>query len=392
MKKVYYFDNSATSNPKPKEVIESVVYAIEELNANPGRGSHSLGIKSAKEIYKVREKVSNLFNLENPLGVGFTNNSTTALNYGINSLIKENSIVATTEIEHNSVLRSLYSHVKNKNIKIIYFNVNSIVRDLTLKIKELEKANKKIEFLVLNHMSNVTGETIDLVEVGKIARKNKIKLIVDASQSAGIIPIDMGKMNIDILAFTGHKSLYGIQGIGGICVKKGIEIKPIIVGGTGSYSRNLEHPKDMPDVIEAGTVNTPGIMSLGAGIDFINKIGILNIYNHEQQLKIQFLEGIRKINSNYGDIIKIMTSEKINNGPVVTININGLDSGELSYILDTEFGIITRSGLHCAPKIHEREGTEEVGGCRFSFGYFNTKEEIEYALQGILLIVKEALK
>lgn len=391
MEKYYYFDNSATSNPKPETVYKSVNYAMKELNSNPGRGGHRLAVKSASEIYKVREKVAKFFNLKNSLGVGFTNNSTTALNYAINSLMEKNSIIGITEIEHNSVLRPLYTQREEKNLNIIRLSSDRILENLLKEIERLKKENKKFDFLVLNHMSNVTGYTIDLEKVGIICKEQGIKLVVDVSQSAGVIPIDMEKMNIDILAFTGHKSLYSIQGVGGICVKDEIKIKPLICGGTGSHSRVLTQPNEMPEVVEGGTVNTPGIISLGAGLDFIKSQGLDKIYNHELKLKKIFLEGLEKINKNLDEEkkIKIYTSDVTGNGPVVSINISGLSSSDLSYILDEDFGIITRSGLHCAPLIHEKNGTEESGATRFSFGFFNTESEVIYAVDSILKIIQE---
>ncbi len=379
MDKIYYFDNSATSNPKPETVYSRVNYALRELNSNPGRGGHRLAIKNAEEIYKIREKVATFFNLDNSLNVAFTSNSTMALNIAIRGVLKQNDKVLTSYFEHNSVIRPLYKMVEEKIITVEILSCEFTGVELEKKIKEnIKKIPKAI---VINHMSNVTGKTINLIEIGKICKEYGILLIVDASQSAGMIKIDMKEMNIDILCFTGHKSLFGIQGIGGLCIREGLELESLIVGGTGSHSRDKKQPSSMPDCIEAGTVNTPGIISLGAGIDFINSIGIDKIESHEKKLKERFIKKIKKIDKN--NKIKLYTSYGEHDGPVISLNIEEIASSELSNILDEEFGIITRAGLHCAPLIHEFLGTEEKGAVRFSFGYFNTIKEIDYAILAI---------
>lgn len=378
--KIYYFDNSATSNPKPHEVYEAVNYAMRELNCNPGRGGHRLAVKSSVEIYRVREKIAKFFNQKNPLQVAFTNNSTTALNMAIWGSLEEGDAVITTAQEHNSTLRPLFTLKERKNIEVILVEEE----EPEDKIIELLKT-KKIKMVALNHMSNVTGKTIDIERIGKISREYGTLLLVDASQSAGMIEIDMEKMNIDILCITGHKSLFGIQGIGAVIPREGVELKPILVGGTGSHSRMLTQPQEMPERLEAGTVNTPGIISLGAGIDFINRIGLGNIHAHEQELKNRFVQGIKKMDRE--NIVKLYTSYGENDGPVVSLNIEGIASSDLSALLDEEFGIITRSGLHCAPLIHQKNQTTETGTVRFSFGYFNTLEEIDYALLAMEKII-----
>lgn len=371
--RIYYFDNSATSNPKPAEVYEAVNYAMKEMNCNPGRGGHRLAVKSSVEIYKVREKIAKFFNQKNPLQVAFTNNSTTALNMAIFGSLQEGDTVITTSQEHNSTLRPLFTLKEEKNINIILVDTESPEDKI---IEHLKK--EKIKMVALNHMSNVTGKSIDIEKIGKVSRECGTLLVVDASQSAGMIDVDMEKMCIDILCITGHKSLFGIQGIGAIIPREGIYLHPILVGGTGSYSRVLTQPKEMPEHLEAGTVNTPGIFSLGAGIDFINRVGLKNIHNHEQELKNRFIQGIKKIDSE--NIVRLYTSYGKNDGPVVSLNVEGVASSDLSALLDEEFGIITRSGLHCAPLVHEENQTSETGMVRFSFGYFNTSEEIDYAV------------
>ena len=253
-----------------------------------------------------------------------------------------------------------------KEVKLTFVNTyDEIEKNITSETKAV----------VINHISNVNGTVQDIDVIGKICKKYNLLFILDASQSAGYSYIDMEKYNIDILCLTGHKSLFGIQGIGAICLKDGVEIRPLLEGGTGSFSKLLRQPKEMPELLEAGTLNTPGIMSLGAGIDFINEIGLDKIREHENRLSERFLSGLKDIEK-----IKVYKSLTNEQGPVISLNIDGVDSGDLAQILDEEFGIFVRSGFHCAPLAHKTIGTYEQGAVRFSFGYFNTYEEIEFVL------------
>lgn len=383
--KLYYFDNSATSNPKPESVYLAVNDALRSLNSNPGRGGHQLAVKTAEAIYKVRKKVKNFFNFENELNVAFVNNSTTALNYAVRGTMEKGSLILTTNLEHNSTLRPIYL-VKDEfagEIEILEGD------NLEEKIeRRLLNENLKLpNILILNHMSNVTGKTLEIKKIGKLCREKGVIFILDASQSAGILPIDMIGMNIDILCFTGHKSLFGIQGIGGICLREGVKLKATVVGGTGSHTREPYQPLEMPEHLEAGTLNVPGIVSLGAGIDFINSVGIENIHEKETILKKRFVEGIKKIDKEKK--VTLYTSYGEQDGPVVSMNIEGITSSELSGYLDEEFNIITRSGLHCAPLIHKELKTEFIGATRFSFGYFNTEKDIDYAVDSLKSVLNQ---
>lgn len=381
MTKIYYFDNSATSSPKPESVYEAVNFAIRECNANPGRGGHQLAVKSALEIYRVREKMAKFFNIENPLQIAFTNNSTTALNMGIFGTLKKGDTAVTTAYEHNSTLRPLFTLKEERGVDVI------LVEDEEPENRIIEIVKQgNIRMVALNHMSNVTGKTLDIEKIGKVCREMNTLFLVDASQSAGMIEVDVKKMNIDILCLTGHKSLYGIQGIGAIYVGEEIEVKPLLIGGTGSHSRVLRQPEEMPEHLEAGTVNTPGIFSIGAGIDYINSIGLEKIHEHEQLLKMRFIEGIKKLDVDQK--ITLHTSYGKNDGPVVSLTVEGVPSSDVAAYLDEEFGIIVRSGLHCAPLVHERAKTAETGMVRFSFGYFNTLEEIDYAVEAMRKILE----
>jgi cysteine desulfurase family protein len=378
--KIIYFDNSATSFPKPEEVYKASEKAMRIFGANPGRGGHRMAVEASKEIFKVREKIANLFNIKDPLRIAFTQNSTYALNFAIKGCINKKGHVITTALEHNSSLRPLFSKRDNGEIELelIYPEKNG---DISIK-KIIESIKEDTIAVVVNHISNVTGTIVDIEKIGKVTREKGVMLIVDASQSAGYLDIDVERDGIDILCFTGHKSLYGLQGSGGIYIREGIDFIPIIEGGTGSFSKLERQPLVMPEGLEAGTLNTLAIVSLGAGIDFIQKVGIENIRKHEDKLTQRFLTELKKIPE-----VEVYGSDK--RGPVVTLNIKGIDSGDLAAYLDEEYGILVRGGLHCAPKIHEAIGNGENGGVRFSFGFFNTDEEIEYAINAIKEIVAE---
>lgn len=379
-KKIIYFDNSATSFPKPEEVYKASEKAMRIYGANPGRGGHRMAVEASKEIFKVREKVANLFNIKDPLRIAFTQNSTYALNFAIKSCINKKGHVITTALEHNSSLRPLFSKRDSGEIELelIYPEKNG---EISIE-KIIESIKEDTIAVVVNHISNVTGTIVDIGKIGKVTREKGVMLIVDASQSAGYLDIDVERDGIDILCFTGHKSLYGLQGSGGIYIREGIDFIPIIEGGTGSFSKLERQPLVMPEGLEAGTLNTLAIVSLGAGIDFIQKVGIENIRKHEDKLTQRFLTELKKIPE-----VEVYGSDK--RGPVVTLNIKGIDSGDLAAYLDEEYGILVRGGLHCAPKIHETIGNGENGGVRFSFGFFNTDEEIEYAINAIKEIVAE---
>ena len=388
--KFFYFDNSATSSPKPQTVYESVDYTLKNLNTNPGRGGHQLGISCATAIYKVRKKIQKFFNVDNELNIAFTNNSTTALNFAIKGSLASNDVVITSNIEHNSVLRPLFTLKEEINLEVEVLPYKDFIENFILRIENTSL--KKPKMLILNHMSNVNGVSFDLEKIGLICSRHKIMFLVDGSQSAGLIPIDMKAMNIDILCFTGHKSLFGIQGTGGICIQNGISLKNIISGGTGSHSTMLSQPQEMPDLLEAGTLNAPGILALGCGIDFIDSIGLAEIKSHEKFLKEEFIKGIKKINENSinsGNEARIIlyTSFGENDGPIISLNIKGISSSDLSTYLDEEYNIITRSGLHCAPLLHQELKTDLTGATRFSFGYFNTIDEILYAIDALQKIV-----
>lgn len=377
-----YFDNAATTFPKPDEVYDAIMKSMKEYGANPGRSGHKLALRMGREIYETRELLAQLFNIDNPMNVVFTSNCTESLNLAIKGVLKKGDHVITSSMEHNSILRPLTSLGK-EGVDITIVKGDHMGR---LDVKEIYKNIKSnTKLIAITHVSNLTGTIMPIEEIGKIARENHIYFLVDAAQSAGVYDIDVEKMNIDMLAFPGHKGLLGPQGTGGLYIREGISLKEMKQGGTGSLSHILEQPDMFPDRYESGTLNGPGIVGLGAGIRYIMNKGIKNIRKHEEELTKHFIEGISKINKvkAYGPL-----NEK-EQGAVVSINIGDEDSSEISYILDEKYDIQVRPGLHCAPLAHKTIGTFEQGVVRFSFGPFNTHEEIDYALKALFEISRE---
>ncbi len=381
----YYFDNSATSNPKPQCIIEKVQKAIIELNGNPGRSGYKKAVKIDREIYNTRVKIAEFFNIKNPLQIAFTSNASESLNFAIKGAGFHDCHIITSVLEHNSVLRPLHYLEDEKNVTLSFLEPVDTTEELIKNLSSLLRKDTKA--IVINHISNVTGYIYDIEAIGNFCKENNLLFIVDTSQSAGFAGINVEKQNINILCFTGHKSLFGIQGTGGIYVEEGLILNPLLEGGTGSFSKLPRQPKTMPELLECGTLNTPGILSLIAVIDFINSVGLNKMREHEYNLTKLFIDKI----SNLENIIIYGDKDKFR-GPVVSINIEGITSSDFAAILDEEFNICTRSGFHCAPLAHKYLGTYEYGCVRFSFGYFNTEEEILYAADAIKEISEYILK
>lgn len=370
-----YFDNAATSFPKPKTVATAVENAINSLG-NASRGTYKPSLDAARLVYSAREKVAKLFNLNDPLNVAFTSNATESLNIAINGCINSTDHIITTELEHNSVLRPVYV-LNNSGTSVSIIKCDRIgCLDYSQFEAEIKQNTKAV---ICTHASNLTGNLIDINHIGQICKQHGLLFILDASQTAGVFPIDMEADNVDILCFTGHKSLYGPQGTGGICVKKDIHLKPLLTGGSGSLSYSHQHPENMPDALEAGTINSHSIAGLKAGIDFIEHIGMKNIRNHELNLMWQFYNGIKYIEGIrfYGDFNTLLRS------PIVSLNVRNYDSDAVSEELWNNYNIAVRAGAHCAPLMHQALGTKKQGAVRFSFSYFNTKEEIAFAVNAI---------
>lgn len=370
-----YMDNAATTLQKPECVAKAVVNAMNSFG-NAGRGLNDASMGASRVVYDTREKLCRLFHGENPKQFAFTSNATESLNTAIQGLIGPGDHVITTMLEHNSVLRPLYEReAVGVELTILrcdtYGNIS--YEEIEAAIRENTKA------IVCTHGSNLTGNLTDIGRIGAIAKKHGILLIADASQTAGLIPIDVQEMRIDVLCFTGHKGLYGPQGTGGIYVRPGVEIKPLKRGGSGIETYNKNHPAQMPTALEAGTLNSHGIAGLNAALIYIEETGVEHICQLALERMWQFYEGVCDIPgvTVYGDFSE---KERV---PIVSLNIEDFDSAEVSDELLTEYGIATRAGGHCAPLMHEALGNVEQGAVRFSFSHFNTQEEVEKAISAI---------
>lgn len=376
-----YLDNAATTFPKPEAVYDAVMDCMKNYCANPGISGHKLAMKSAREIYDARENIAKLFNIDNPMNIVFTNNATDSLNLAIKGIVNSGDHIITTSMEHNSVIRPIKA-LEKLGIE------NTIVqcdKDGFLDVKDLEKAIKpNTKLIVTTHASNVCGTLIDIKTVSEIAKLHNILYLVDASQTAGVYNIDLKEVYADMLAAPGHKGLLGPQGTGILYIREGLNINILKEGGTGSKSEDLFQPDLFPDKYESGTHNTPGIAGLNEGVKFILKEGINKIKEHEEELCRYMLERLNEVPN-----IKIYGTKDANKrASVIAVNIGNMDSGEITFLLDNEYDIATRSGIHCAPLAHKTLGTFEQGAVRFSMGYFNTKEEIDKAIEALKEISK----
>lgn len=372
-----YLDNAATSYPKPNAVYNEITRCMREYCANPGRGGHRMSLSSGRAVLEAREEICNFFNIGSIMQLCFTKNATEALNIAIKGCLKPGDHVITTSMEHNSVIRPLKTLERDIGIEITIVAGNEFGEIDVQNVKGSIKNNTKLIACTLS--SNVNGVIIPVKEIGRIAREKGIAFLVDASQGAGTIKIDINDMNIDMLAFPGHKGLLGPQGTGGLYVREGLKINSLIQGGTGSNSENLYQPEVMPDYLESGTLNTSGIVGLGCGIKFINSFGLENLAIYKHMLIKRLHEGLEEINE-----IKIYSIDDIRkNSGIVAINFEGVDSTEISYELDKCFKIAARAGLHCAPLAHRTLGTSCIGIVRLSVGCFNTIDEIDFTLEAL---------
>ena len=377
-----YFDNAATTLKKPDTVAKAVFDAINNFG-NASRGNYKSALNSERIILETREKITELFNGYGPNYVVFASNATEALNTAVKGIINNynDAHIITTSIEHNSVLRPLYE-IEKLGAEITIINADEKGQ---INYNDIEKSIKNnTKAFICTHASNVTGDILDIDFIGNICSKHNILFILDASQTAGHIQIDMKKSNIDIVCFTGHKSLFGPQGTGGLCIKKSIYINPLKTGGSGIKTYSKTQPENMPARLEAGTLNSHSIAGLNASLDFIKNETYEKIMEHEKKLTNTFYEGIKDIEN-----IKLYGNNfHYNKTPIIALNIGNIDSAKISDILSNEYDIATRSGGHCAPLMHESLGTVNQGIVRFSFSYFNTIAEIEKGIDALKDISK----
>lgn len=370
-----YLDSSATSFLKPPQVAEAVFKSFSTIG-NAGRGAHAPTLNASRLIYDTRDKLAALFGTPDPSRIAFTCNATEALNIAIHGAIHPGEHVITTACEHNSVLRPLYlKEETGTELTIIPADEKGRIR------YDLLNASLKpnTAAIVLTHASNMTGNVTDMAFVSDFAKKHGLLLIVDASQTAGSIPINVMDMGIDILCFTGHKGLFGPQGTGGLYLREDLTLPPFKSGGSGVHSFDRHHPADMPTALEAGTLNGHGIAGLNAGLDYIQSTGVENIHNKEISLARRFLAGITDIPDLkiYGDMDAPLRA------PIVSLNIGDMSSASVSDMLWEDYEICVRAGAHCAPLMHKTFGTEKQGAVRFSFSCFNTEDEIDRAIQAL---------
>lgn len=372
-----YLDNAATTIHKPQTVIDAVTQAMRSLG-NAGRGATSGALDAARTIHGCRAKLARLLGCPRADHVCFTPNSTAALNTVINGVVRPGDRVVTTVLEHNSVLRPLNRLAAEQGVTVEHAGCDA---NGVLDYDELEQlVTPDTRAVVVTHASNVTGNSVDIARVAAMAHAAGALVIVDASQSAGTAHIDMQTMGLDIVCFTGHKGLMGPQGTGGLAVAEGVDVAPWAMGGTGVHSFDPLQPLEWPTRLEAGTLNGHGIAGLSAGLDFIEaQGGVEAIAAHERSLAERFLAGVREIPgiALYGAFDQPMRSA------IVSLNVGDIDSAEISDALMQGWGIATRPGAHCAPLMHRALGTERQGVVRFSFGYFNTDEEVDTAIDAL---------
>ena len=376
-----YLDNAATTLHKPPQVVKAVADALQSMG-NSARGTHAGSMAASHTVYDTRVKLAKLFGCPRADRVAFTANITEALNIAVNGLIGRGDHVITTDCEHNSVLRPLYRLADEQGVEVSFVPAD---RQGNLDYDAFERLMQPhTRAIVCTHASNLTGNLTDLARVSAVAKAHDVLLIVDAAQTAGAYPIDMTALGIDVLCFTGHKGLMGPQGTGGLCVREGLTLRHWKVGGSGVQSYSRTHPTQMPTCLEAGTLNGHGIAGLSAALDFIAEVGVDAIHDRETALMRRFYEGVKEVPgiTVYGDFSRRRMA-------IVTLNIGDYESGAVSDALSEEYGIATRPGAHCAPRMHQALGTEQQGAVRFSFSWFNTEQEIDAAIQAVRELAAE---
>jgi cysteine desulfurase family protein len=384
---VIYLDNAASSWPKPDATWQAMEHFMRHIGANPGRSGHRLSIEAGRILMDAREALAELFHVEDPLRICFTSNATESLNLAICGILQRGDHCITTSMEHNSVMRPLRA-LERQGLEVTAVPCSF---QGELDPREIEKAiKKKTNLIVITHASNVTGTLMPISEIGKIAKEHGIFFCIDAAQTAGACPIDVKRMRIDLLAFTGHKALYGPPGTGGLYIREGLEenIEALTRGGTGSRSEFQEQPDFMPDKYESGTPNTVGVAGLGAGVRFILEQGIALIRAKEQALTRLLIEGLQSISG----VCVYGSGDPERQIAICSFNIRDLLPSEITMVLDEEFQIMSRPGLHCAPAAHQTIGTVPQGTVRLSAGSFTTEEEIALALKAIEKIAARSRK
>lgn len=371
-----YLDNPATSMRKPACVLSAMSKNTRDFSVNAGRGGHRASVKGATAIGETQETLAEFFGIKNPERIAFTQNATYALNMGITGFLTRRDHVIITSMEHNSVLRPVH--------RLASYTMVEANEKGEIDPKQIERAiRKNTKMVITTHASNVSGTIMPVYEIGAICKKYGLVYMLDSAQTAGIIPIDVEKMGVSMLAFSGHKGLMGPLGTGGLYVAENVRLSPVIVGGTGTYSKNKYQPTDMPDMLHSGTLNTPAIMTLKTAVEYINSMGIRNIEEKERNLAEYLISELKNIKG-----VTVYGLEKGQRNGTVAFNIGDLASGEASDMLDRDFGIATRGGYHCAYTAHQSLGSEKTGAVRVGFGVFDTKKEADSLIFAVNKIAK----
>lgn len=375
-----YLDNAATSFPKPAQVTDAVDQTLRHNAANPGRGGHQLSLQAGRMVMECRETVAGFFGIADASRIAFTANATEAINLGLFGVLAPGDRVVTTTMEHNAVVRPLRA-LADRGVEVVKVTADALGFVDPLAVREACVPGTRL--LMMNHCSNVTGTLQEIESIGPWCRQQGILFMVDAAQSAGLFPIDVETMAIDLLAVPGHKGLFGPPGTGFLYARPGLELTPLLYGGTGSYSNSETQPEEMPERLESGTLNTIGLAGLKAGIEFVKSVGLDHIRFHEQQLLEQLITGLQSIEAAtlYGPL------GSARHGGALSFNLKNVDPAMLGFRLDREYGICCRVGLHCAPQAHGTIGTLPEGTVRLSPGYFNSPEDIERTLKAIREII-----
>jgi cysteine desulfurase family protein len=371
-----YFDNAATSWPKPRPVAAAVQEQLTSAGGNPGRSGHRLSVAAARLVEEAREALAHLFHVEDPSRIAFAHNATHALNVALCGLLHPGDRVVTTSLEHNSVMRPL-RHLETTGVRV---EVVPCEADGSIDLGKVDASLQPgARLLVTTHASNVTGTILPVADLAAIARRSGAYSVVDAAQTAGTVPIDVEALGIDVLAFTGHKGLFGPTGTGGLYVREEVDLTPLVRGGTGSDSAHEVQPEFMPDAFESGTLNVAGIAGLAAGVRFLMEVGVEAVQAHERQLATRFADAARSIPG-----VRIYgPSDPRSRCGIVSFNLAGASPSEVGLLLDEAFAIMARTGLHCAPAAHRTLGTFPDGTVRFGFGWFNTTAEVDAAVDAL---------
>lgn len=379
-----YFDNAATTWPKPRMVRDAMAKALVEYGANPGRSGHAMSLRTADWIYRCREQAASVFGLREPENVVFTINCTHAVNTVLHGVLRKGDHVVTSDLEHNAVMRPLYRLAEDGVIS--YSAAHVCEGDFEKTVENFQKAIRKdTRMIICMHASNVFGTVLPVEQIARLAHDRGLLFAVDAAQSAGILPIDMAKSSIDFLCMPGHKGLYGPMGTGLLLCADGEAVRPLVQGGTGSLSAHLYQPSILPDKLESGTGNTPGVLALSAGLDFVTTVGIQSIAEHELALVREVYDALAATAHVH---LYTQRPEQGKHAPLLSFNVAGLHSEETAARLNQD-GIAVRAGLHCSPCAHSAYGTSETGTVRIAPSYFTGKKDLYELIKSVRKIAKE---